>query len=88
MAFRLLRICSGEENFNKRLTELKEEFLMPRGYKPKIIDGQFKRISELEIHIVIGGKKPLKRKKGNKEITKESLLLSCTIPYYLKLAQF
>ena len=47
MAFRLIRICSSEENFEKRLTELKEEFLIPRGYKPKIIDGQFKRIREL-----------------------------------------
>ena len=47
MAFRILRICSDEENFNKRLIELKEEFLMPRGYKSQIIDGQFKRILEL-----------------------------------------
>ena len=47
MAFRLIRICSGEENYNKRLIELKEEFLIPRGYKPKLIDGQFKRMMEL-----------------------------------------
>ena len=37
MAFRLLRICSQEENFKKRLRELKEDFLIPRGYKSKII---------------------------------------------------
>ena len=47
MAFRLIRICSGEESFKKRLSELKEDFLIPRGYKASIIDGQFKRILEL-----------------------------------------
>ena len=33
--------------FKKRLQELKEDFLIPRGYKPRIIDGQYKRILEL-----------------------------------------
>ena len=47
MGFRLLRICSNEDQFEKRLTELKEDFLVPRKYKPRIIDAQFKRIKEL-----------------------------------------
>ena len=33
MAFRPIRIYSSEDNFDKRLIELKEEFLIPRGYK-------------------------------------------------------
>ena len=63
MAFRLLRICSGEEN----LTELKEEFLMPRGYKPKIIDGQFKRISELPGDSYCDRRKEALKKKERKQ---------------------
>ena len=47
MAFRLLRICSNEDSFEARLSELKKEFLIPRGYTPKIIDGQFDRIRNL-----------------------------------------
>ena len=47
MAFRLLRICSNEENFEHRLTELKKDFLIPRGYKPQVIDGQFKKVKNL-----------------------------------------
>ena len=48
MAFRLLRICSKEEYFEKRLSELKNEFLIPRGYKAQIIESQFKRVRNLE----------------------------------------
>ena len=47
MAFRLLRICSEEENFEKRLLELKNEFLLPRSYQSNLIDSQFKRIRNL-----------------------------------------
>jgi hypothetical protein len=47
MAFRLLRICSSEENFEKRLKELKEDFLLPRNYNSKIIDAQFSRVKNL-----------------------------------------
>ena len=47
MGFRLLRICSSEFMFEKRLTELKNDFLIPRNYKERIIDTQFKRIREL-----------------------------------------
>ena len=47
MGFRLLRICSSETLFEKRLKELKEDFLIPRDYKPRIIDAQFKRLREL-----------------------------------------
>lgn len=44
MAFRLLRICSIEASFEVRLSELKNNFLVPRGYKPKLIESQFDRI--------------------------------------------
>ena len=47
MAFRLIRICSTEEKFEERLTELKNDFLIPRQYNPKVIDSQFKRIRNL-----------------------------------------
>ena len=47
MAFRILRICSEQENFEKRLDELKNEFLIPRNYKAKLIDEQFSRIKNL-----------------------------------------
>jgi hypothetical protein len=47
MAFRLLRICSSEECFESRLKELKNDFLVPRGYKPKVIEDQFKKIRSL-----------------------------------------
>ena len=58
MAFRLIRICSEEDSFNKRLIELKDDFLIPRGYKPKLIDGQFKRILGLP------GNNYLEKRKG------------------------
>ena len=48
MAFRLLRICSKGEYFEKRLSELKNEFLIPRGYKAQIIESQFKRVRNLK----------------------------------------
>ena len=47
MGFRLLRICSSQSSFDSRLKELKENFLLPRGYKPSLIDSSFKRIQEL-----------------------------------------
>ena len=47
MAFRLLRICSTEEMFEARLTELKNDFLVPRNYHEKVVDSQFKRIRNL-----------------------------------------
>lgn len=47
MAFRLLRICDSEELFEKRLDELKKNFLMPRGYKNSLINAQFDRIKKL-----------------------------------------
>ena len=47
MAFRILRICSEQEIFEKRLDELKNEFLIPRNYKAKLIDEQFSRIKNL-----------------------------------------
>ena len=47
MAFRLIRICSTEEKCEERLTELKNDFLIPQKYNPKVIDSQFKRIRNL-----------------------------------------
>ena len=47
MAFRLMRICSDEETFERRLLELKNDFLLPRNYHSKIIDSQFKRVRNL-----------------------------------------
>ena len=67
MAFRLIRICSGEEDFKKRLVELKEDFLIPRGYKPKIIDGQYKRIMELPGDTYLQRRKEALKKKEKKQ---------------------
>ena len=39
--------CSSEQMFESRLKELKCDFLMPRGYKSKIVDTQFDRIRGL-----------------------------------------
>ena len=47
MAFRLLRICSREVIFEERLEELKENFLIPRNYNPKMIDSEFKKVRNL-----------------------------------------
>ena len=44
MAFRMLRICSKEECFENRLKELKNDFLKPRNFKPKMIDREFEKI--------------------------------------------
>ena len=47
MAFRLLRICSEEVYFDKRLSELKSEFLLPRNYHSKVIDSKFNGVRNL-----------------------------------------
>ena len=47
MGLRLLRICSSPELFEKRLEELKTDFLKPRNYKEKLINDQFERIRSL-----------------------------------------
>ena len=47
MAFRLLRICDSEEKFECRLKELKNDFLIPRNYKSKLIDLQFNKVRYL-----------------------------------------
>ena len=67
MAFRLIRICSGEDSFKKRLQELKEDFLIPRGYKPRIIDGQYKRILELPGGTYLEKRKEALKKKEKKQ---------------------
>jgi hypothetical protein len=43
MSFRLLRICSIEDIFEIRLQEMKNNFLKPRGYSPKMIEEQFEK---------------------------------------------
>ena len=47
MGFRLLRICSSQERFEYRLKELKNNFLMPRNYKPSLINLEFDRVRGL-----------------------------------------
>ena len=47
LAFRLLRICSNETLFEERLGELRNEFLIPRNYKAKIIDAEFEKVRNL-----------------------------------------
>ena len=47
LAFRLLRICSDEDLFKRRLEELKNEFLIPRNFKPKLIDAEFEKVRNL-----------------------------------------
>ena len=74
MAFRLIRICSYEEKFEKRLTELKEEFLLPRGYKSKIIDGQFKRIKELPGSSYVEKRKEALKKKDKKNTNNRRII--------------
>ena len=46
LGYRLLRICSIPEDFNKRLVELKED-LISRGYKSKIIDEAFQKVRKI-----------------------------------------
>ena len=47
MCFRLLRICDDEETFEKRAAELKNDFLMPRGYKNKRVEAQYDQVRKL-----------------------------------------
>ena len=44
LAFILLRICSDEELFETRLKELRNNFLIPRNYKAKMIDTEFEKV--------------------------------------------
>ena len=75
MAFRLLRICSQEEHFKKRLRELKEDFLIPRGYKSKIIEGQFKRILELPGDTYFEKRKEALKKKEKKIVDNKRIVV-------------
>ena len=47
LAYRLLRICSDEENFKRRLEELRQDLLL-RCYKPKIIHDAFERVLKID----------------------------------------
>ena len=70
MAFRLIRICSTEEKFEERLTELKNDFLIPRQYNPKVIDSQFKRIRNLPgMDYIERRKKTLEKKESQMKPT-------------------
>ena len=66
MAFRLIRICSTEENFEKRLEELKNDFLIPRQYTSKVIESQFKRIRNLPGNDYLERRKKTLEKKEKK----------------------
>ena len=48
MAFRLLRICSSPDLLDYRLTELQNEVLIPRNYKPSIIKKVFEKIKNMD----------------------------------------
>ena len=47
MAFRLLRICSSPELFENRLCELKNDVLVPRGYKDSVIEVAFEKVRRM-----------------------------------------
>ena len=47
LGYRLLRICSNNDNFIKRLGELKQD-LISRNYHPKIIDEAFNRVKKIK----------------------------------------
>ena len=47
LAFRLLRICSTAELFESRLKELRNDFLIPRNFKPTLIDTEFEKVRQL-----------------------------------------
>ena len=47
MAFLLLRICDNETTFENRLSELKQQFLIPCNYRLKLIDQQFQKVRNL-----------------------------------------
>ena len=46
LAYRLLRICSKQESFMRRLQELKQD-LISRGYRVRIIDDAFNRVMKV-----------------------------------------
>ena len=77
MAFRLLRICSSEEIFEKRLLELKSDFLIPRKYNAKVIDAQFTRIKNLPgENFKEKRKNALKKKEFIRDIPKEKRIIA------------
>ena len=49
MAFRFLRICSSPDLLNYRLTELQNQVLIPRGYKPSLVKKTFDAIKKMNI---------------------------------------
>ena len=74
LALRLHRICSSENLFHQRTTEMKKH-LIQRGYKQKTIHNAIKKAS------LVREKKPLPTKPHQNHF-KESLLSSLIIPCY------
>ena len=66
MAFRPVRICSTEEKFEQRLSELKNDFLIPRQYNSRVIDAQFNRIRNLPGNTYLERRKNTLEKKEKK----------------------
>jgi hypothetical protein len=75
LAFRLLRICSTEECFENRLLELKAEFLVPRGYKPNLIDCQFNRVRKLPGNTFIEKRKLVLEKQDRKKKNEDRIIV-------------
>ena len=76
MAFRILRICSDEEKFEKRLLELKTNFLLPRNYHSKVIDCQFKRVKNLPGENYLEKRTNALKKKEIKENEKKNRVIA------------
>ena len=75
MAFRLLRICSSEEFFEHRLSELKTDFLLPRKYNSKVVDAQFNRVRILPgVNYQERREGALKKKEKNNNIQQKRII--------------
>ena len=75
MVFRLLRICSSEASFELRQKELKESFLLPRGYKGKIIDEAFRKIDELPGQTFTERRQEALKKKEKEDKNKDRIVV-------------
>ena len=83
MCFRLLRICDTEELFEKRAAELKNDFLMPRGYKSRLIEAQFDRVRKLPGENYLQKRKLALEKRVKKTHQIELLESLISIQFYL-----
>ena len=64
LAYRILRICSEEEDFNKRLGELKE-LLISREYREKCVDDAIAKVQKISRRDAL---KKVKRKKNERPV--------------------